>query len=41
MKRCSDAKCKLVFPQLVRLLRKLLENYFKGEMKILSFTLVN
>ena len=25
MKRCSDPKCELVFPQLVRGLRKLLE----------------
>ena len=33
MKRCSDPKCELVFPQLVRGLRKLLEKCFIGDMK--------
>ena len=33
MKRCSDPKCELVFPQLVRGLRKLLEKCFGGDVK--------
>ena len=40
-KRCSDPKCKLVFPQLVRELKKLLEKCFRGEVKYISFTKVN
>ena len=41
MKRCSDSKCELVFPQLVRELRKLFEKCFRGDMKYISFTIVN
>ena len=33
MKRCSDPKCELIFPQLVRGLRKFLEKCFKGDVK--------
>ena len=33
MKRCSDLKCELVFSQLVRGLRKLLEKCFRGDME--------
>ena len=33
MKRCSDPKCGLVFPQLVRGLRKLLEKCFGGDVQ--------
>ena len=33
MKRCSDAKCQLVFLQMVRVLRKLLEKCFEGKVK--------
>ena len=41
MKRCSDPKCELVFSQLVRELRKFLEKCFRGDMKYISFTIVN
>ena len=41
MKRCSDSKCELVFPQLARELRKLIEKYFKGDVKYISFAIVN
>ena len=41
MKRCSDSKCELVFPQLIRELRKLLEKCFRGDVKCISFTIVN
>ena len=33
MKRCSDPKCALVFPPLVRGLRKLLGKCFRGDVK--------
>ena len=41
MKRCSDSKCELVFPQLVRELRELLEKCFRSDVKYISFTIVN
>ena len=41
MKRCSDPTYKLVFPQLIRKLRKLLEKCFRGDVKYIPFTLVN
>ena len=41
IKRCSDPKCELVFPQLVRELRKPLEKCFRGDVKYISFTIVN
>ena len=33
MKRCSDPKCELVFPQSVQGLGKLLEMCFRGDVK--------
>ena len=33
IKRCPDPKCVFVFLQLVRLLKKLLEKCFRGEVK--------
>ena len=33
MKRCFDPKCSIVFPQLIQVLRKLLEKRFRGAKK--------